>query len=48
MLVSDLVKLLSLQIHRFTVPGISRAMLNRSTAAYAAGYSLILAVELVR
>jgi hypothetical protein len=48
MLVSDLVKLLSLQIHRFAVPGISREVLNRSTAAYAAGYSLILVLELVR
>ena len=48
MLVGDLVKLVSLQIHGCTVPGISLAVLNRSTAAYAAGYSLILVLEVVR
>ena len=48
MLVGDLVMLWSLQIRGFTVPGISRAVLYRSTAAYAAGYSLILVLELLR
>jgi hypothetical protein len=48
MLVGDLVKVVFLRKHRFTVRGRSTALMIGLTLAYVAGYALILALELFK
>jgi hypothetical protein len=48
MLVGDLVKLLFIRVHDFTVRGTSRAVLYGLTSAYVFGYAAILLLELLR
>jgi hypothetical protein len=47
MLLGDVIKLVFIRVHRFSVPGVPRPLLYALTAVYIVGYAGILAPEVV-